>query len=201
MEKSASTIPVYHDINEFLASLKMTQRTNNPLFYCLRLRDGDAQSYAPPFKRGFYFLAMLTKAEKTTVSYNHTKASKMDSFIAFQAPGLVYSFYRDSATNGYIIYFKPECLSFFKPVFETEFPIFDLLQTNFFRIDQALFATLLPHFEEVFQAYERSTPAGHRIASVKFLALLYELKAIALFNQWEDRFTTPQEKLLKSLLH
>lgn len=199
MEKSKA-IPLYHDINEFLASIKMSERTNNPFFYCLRLKDGDAQRYAPPFKRGFYFLALLTKAEKTTVHYNETQAVNMDSFIAFQSPGLVYSFYRDSATNGYIIYFKSECFSFFKPAFETEFPFFDLLQTNFFKIDQSKFAALAPHFEAVFQAYERCAQDGNRIASLRFLALLYELKALTIFNQWEDRFTTPQQKLLKKFI-
>jgi AraC-like DNA-binding protein len=195
MVKSKSVIPVYHDINDLLASIKMNQRTSNPMFYCLRLRDGDAQNYAAPFKRGFYFLALLTKAEKTTVNYDHTQANNMDSFIAFQSPGLIYSFYRDSATNGYIVYFKPECFSFFKPAFANEFPFFDLLQTNFFKIDRSKFTTLAPYFEDVFQAYERSAHDGHRIASVKLLALLYELKTLATFNQWEDRFTTQQQKL------
>jgi AraC family transcriptional activator of pobA len=42
-----------------------------------------------------------------------------------------------------------------------------------------------PHFEEVFTAYENSKDKQHKVASIKLLALLYELKDFTIaFNQW-----------------
>ena len=46
--------------------------------------------------------------------------------------------------------------------------------------------------------YENSSDNQHKVASVKFLALLYQLKEFTnAFKQWEDGFTTPQQILLQ----
>jgi AraC family transcriptional regulator, transcriptional activator of pobA len=202
MEKPRTAIPYYQEINEFLASIPLDNRTKNPLFYCLRLDPNKhpVDSYKPPFRRAFYFIALLTNAGKTKVTYDNTSEDNLNSFLAFQSPGLVYSFYRHRSTHGYLIYFKPQCLSFFKPELEKEFAFFDILHTNFFKIGQSKFNELAPHFEEVFSAYERSTADHHEIACAKLLALLYQLKEFAAFNHWQERFTTPQQVLLKKYI-
>jgi AraC family transcriptional regulator, transcriptional activator of pobA len=200
MDKIKPAIPYYEDINEFIASIPMDSRTSNPFFYCLRLNKSEVSSYKPPFRRGFYFVGLLTNAEKTKIIYDNTSVINLDSLLVFQSPGLVYSFYRDSTTHGYLIYFKPESLSFFRPVFEKEFPFFDMQQTDFHKINSSKFRELVPYFEEVFSAYEKSNDPHHKVAALKLLATLYHLKEHMDFNQWQERFSTSQQVLLKRFL-
>jgi AraC family transcriptional regulator, transcriptional activator of pobA len=155
-------------------------------------------NYKPPFRKDFYFIALVSNAGHTKILYDNTNVTELNSFLVFQAPGLLYSFYRDDSANGYLLYFKKDCFSFFKPDFEKEFPFFNILQTNFFKLNQSKFRDFAPHFEEVFKAYEHANDNHHTVASIKLLALLYELKEFTTaFKQWEESFTTPQQILLQ----
>lgn len=196
-------IPFYKEINEFLKSIPSDYESKNPNFFCLRLKEneGSISNYKPPFRKDFYFIALVSNAGKTKITYDNTNVTKLNSFLVFQSPGLLYSFYRDHTANGYLLYFKKECLSFFKPEFEKEFPFFHLLHTNFFKLNEAKFHEFAPHFEEVFNAYENTNDHQHKIASIKLLALLYQLKEFTTaFKQWEDGFTTPQQILLQKFI-
>ncbi len=203
MNEFKSNIPFYKDINEFLKSIPSDYQTKNPNFFCLRLKEneGSMSNYKPPFRKDFYFIALVSNAGKTEITYDNTNVTKLNSFLVFQSPGLLYSFYRDNSANGYLIYFKKECLSFFKPDFEKEFPFFNILHTNFFKLNQAKALEFAPHFEEVFTAYDTTTDNQHKVAAIKLLALLYQLKEFTTaFKQWEDGFTTPQQILLQKFV-
>lgn len=203
MNKEKSIIPYYKEINEFLQAIPSTYRTNDPNFYCLRLKEneGSISNYKPPFRKNFYFVALVSNAGKTQITYDNTNVTWLNSFLVFQSPGLLYSFYRDHSANGYLMYFKKECFSFFKPDFEKEFPFFNILHTNFFKLNQDKFEEFAPHFEEVFTAYENAPVRQHKVASVKLLALLYQLKEFTnAFSQWEEGFTTPQQILLQKFI-
>jgi AraC family transcriptional activator of pobA len=203
MTKLKSNIPYYKEINDFLKSISSDFVTKNPNFYCLRLKEneGSISNYKPPFRKDFYFIALVSNAGNTKITYDNTNVTKLNSFLVFQSPGLLYSFYRDKSANGYLIYFKKECLSFFKPDFEKEFPFFNILHTNFFKLNEAKFQEFAPHFEEVFLSYENTNDNQHKVAAVKFLALLYQLKEFtSAFKQWEEGFTTPQQILLQKFV-
>ncbi len=203
MNGSKSNIPYYQNINDFLKSIPSDYETKNPNFFCLRLKEneGSISNYKPPFRKDFYFIALVSNAGKTKITYDNTNVTQLNSFLVFQSPGLLYSFYRDNSANGYLIYFKKECLSFFKPEFEKEFPFFNILHTNFFKLNEARFQQFAPHFEDVFTAYETTTDNQHKVASIKLLALLYQLKEFThAFKQWEEGFTTPQQILLQKFV-
>ena len=203
MTELKSNIPYYRNINDFLKSIPSDYETKNPNFFCLRLKEneGSISNYKPPFRKDFYFIALVSNAGKTKITYDNTNVTKLNSFLVFQSPGLLYSFYRDNSANGYLIYFKKECLSFFKPDFEKEFPFFNILHTNFFKLNEVKFQEFAPHFEEVFSAYENTNDYQHKVASIKLLALLYQLKEFTnAFKQWEEGFTTPQQILLQKFI-
>jgi AraC family transcriptional regulator, transcriptional activator of pobA len=158
-------------------------------------------NYKPPFKKDFYFLALITNAGETKITYDNTNVTELNSFLVFQSPNLLYSFFRDNKANGYLIYFKKDCFSFFKPDFETEFNFFTILQTNFYKLNQYKFKEFAPHFNEVLAAYETSADDKHTIASIKLLSLLYQLKEFTKnFNQLEESFKTPQHILLQKFI-
>jgi len=90
MSKKASIVPYYDDINEFIASVPMGQRTSDPFFYCLRLRENEGDSYKPPFRRGFYYVALLSSAERTRITFDNTSAGDLNAALIFQSPGLAW---------------------------------------------------------------------------------------------------------------
>lgn len=202
MGRQKTPIPYYTDINAFLASIPSPGRTTNPLFYCLRLRKSEypLEIYKPPFKRSFYFFALFVNSGKAEVNYGDKTITNPESYLVFHSPDLVYSFSHDESLEGYVIYFKPECFSFFKPDFHEEFPFFNRLYTNLFKLDQATFRDLSPHFEEVLAAYDRSGMESHMEARVRLLALLYYMKVFVAERKKITRFATPQQLLLNKYL-
>ena len=202
MEKTKTALPYYTEINDFLVSIPWPGRTADPDFYCLRLKqlDQDVQVYRPPFKRSFYFFALLFNSGKIEVNYGDQTIYDPDSYLVFHSPNLVYSFAHNNALEGYVIYFKPECLSFFKPDFHQQFPLFDVLHTNLFKFDHHTFEKLAPHFEAVFTAYERSSKAQHIEARVKLLGLLYYLEDFAPEKKKDIRPATTQQILLRKFI-
>lgn len=202
MGKIKTTLPYYTEINDFLASIPWPGRTTDPDFYCLRLKqlDQDLQVYRPPFKRSFYFFALLFNSGKVEVNYGDETIHDPDSYLVFHSPNLAYSFAHNNALEGYVIYFKPECFSFFKADFHQQIRLFDVLHTNLFKFDHDTFKQLAPHFEAVFNAYERSARAQHIEARVKLLGLLYYLEGFALEKKTDTRPTTTQQALLRKFI-
>lgn len=202
MEKIKIALPYYTEINDFLASIPWPGRTDDPNFYCLRLKqlDQDLQVYRPPFKRAFYFFALLFNSGKIEVNYGDHTIYDPESYLVFHSPNLVYSFAHNNSLEGYIIYFKPECFSFFKPDFHQQFSLFDVLFTNLFKFNHATFKQLAPHFEAVFTAYERSDKTQHMEARVKLLGLLYYLEDFALEKKKDISPATTQQILLRKFI-
>ncbi len=201
MQEKNFSVPLYKNINDFLSSIHSSFRTTNDDFFCLPLQpNSTTDTYKTAFKKDFYYVGLVTNAGDTTITYDATSVTDLNSFLVFQSPGLLYSFKRDNAANGYLIYFKKEIFSFFKPVFENEFPMFDMLHTNFFKLNKDKFASFEPQFKDVFAAYENATDK-HNIAAIKLLALLYQLKEFTkTFNQVEESFKTAHQILLQKFI-
>jgi AraC family transcriptional regulator, transcriptional activator of pobA len=197
-QETKYNIPFYKEINEFLLSINSEFSTQNPDFFCLPLlANSKTDTYKTAFKRDFYYVGLVTNAGHTKITYDATSVTDLNSFLVFQSPGLLYSFMRDPKANGYLIYFKKDLFSFFKPVFENEFPMFDVLHTNFFKLNQSKFATFEAYFKEVFSAYYHINDKQN-IASIQLLTLLYQLKEFTkTFNQVEESFKSPQHILFQ----
>jgi AraC family transcriptional regulator, transcriptional activator of pobA len=203
MDNQKKSIPFYAEINDFLKSITLDLRTSNPHFYCFELKPNydETVNYKPPFRKGFYFIGLVTNAGKTEITYDNTNVTDLNSFLVFQSPNLVYSFLRDNSARGYLIYFKPECFSFFKPEFEKEFLFFNVLQTNFFKLNANEFKEFEASFKEVITAYEKVKDNINRVASVKLLALLYQLNEFTTAaNQWEQGFVAPQQIVVQKFI-
>ena len=196
MKQQPYIIPFYEEINEFLASINSEFQSKNPLFYCLPLQpNSSTDTYKTAFKKDFYYVGLVTNAGNTKITFDATSVTDLNSFLVFQSPGLLYSFLRDPRANGYLIYFKKDIFSFFKPVFETEFPMFEILHSNFFKLNQTKFKQFEPHFGSVFNAYTTIND-NQNIAALQLLTLLYQLKEFTkTFNQVEESFNSPQQLL------
>ena len=198
---ATGNIPYFETINAFLDAIGSRHRTRNDALFCLRLEDTfpDTVDVMPPFRKGFYFLSLITDSGTTQIGYDNTRVGDLGTFLVFQSPGHVYSWHRDRTARGYLIYFRKECFNFFRPDFEEEFPFFNVLQTNFFTLRPDHFPTFAPLLEEVFAAYQRFPLATQPpVAALKLLAVLYQLNVfVAHLNQYEQRFVTPEQRLFR----
>jgi len=203
MDNPKNALPYYTEINDFLASIPWPSRTANPDFFCLRLKPvagGNAHFYRPPFRRSFYFFALLFNSGTVKVDYGDQTVEDPDSYLVFHSPGLVYSFAHNNALEGYVVYFKPEAFSFFKPEFHQQFTLFDPHRTNLFKFGHAMFDQLATHFEAVFTAYEQSDRERHMEARLKLLGLLFHLEGFALERNKDLPPTNRQQLLVRHFI-
>lgn len=201
-ERSKNNILYYNEINDFLDSLPWSAKTLNPKFYCFKLTklDSDVEIYRPPFKRSFYFFGLFYNSGKIKINFDDKTVTDPEAYLVCHSPGLTYSFTQGNSLEGYVIYFKPDCFSFFKPNFHQEFPFFSMLHTNLYQLDQDAFNKLTPHFEEVAVTYERSDADWHMQARIKLLALLYHVKEFVSNMDRNFRFASPQQVLLNKFM-
>jgi AraC family transcriptional regulator, transcriptional activator of pobA len=200
---SIHSIPFYEDINAFLRAGTSNVIAKNPNLFCLELVANvqTITKYRPPFRKGFYFIGLVTNAGKTKITYDTTDVMNLNSFLVLQSPNLLYSFSRDSSAKGYLIYFKPECFPFFNSDFEKEFPFFDLLQTNFFTFNQSIFEKFALDFKGVIQSYEEAYDNKTMVASAKLFALLYQIKEfVEKMNLLEQNTKTPNQSLFQKYI-
>jgi AraC family transcriptional regulator, transcriptional activator of pobA len=204
MDKVASKIPFYAQINDLLQDIAPHLKSLNDKMYCLRSLPNNSAiaAYKAPFKKGFYFISCITNAGSTKLTYDTTNVANLDSFLVFQSPGQVYSFKRANTAEGFIVYFKKECFDFFRPDFDTTFPFFDLSHTNFFKISKAKFESFKPQLQMLFDAYENgSRNNNYQIAYAHLLALLFVLKEFTTTQQQiENSFTSPKQLLLNKFI-
>jgi len=177
--KTGSTFPYYQDLNDYLQSFS-NLRAHNPLFYCLKISPTNQAKtfYKPPFRKAFYSIVIVTNAKNNQSYFDIIKKNNSNSYLTLQSPGLLNSYLHDenNQTEGYAVYFKPECFSFLKNSFETEFPIFNFLNTNFIELSDTAYESLEPYFNEFFKASKQKETSQQQITILKLLILLYALK-------------------------
>ena len=62
-KRKQNEIPYFNEINDFLEAAQVKNRTDNPMFYCMRLQEHKDRIYMIPFKRGFYFVGLFFKPD------------------------------------------------------------------------------------------------------------------------------------------
>lgn len=198
-------IPFFKTINEFLEAINSAFRTQNPLLLCLRLEETFPQTVdvMPPFRKDFFFISMITDIGSTEIWYDDDSLEKeIEAFIVFQSPSHIYSWRRDKTVKGYLIYFKKECFDFFRPELEQEFPFFNPVQTNFYKLTRTQYNAFMPWFEEVFDAYQEFGAQGNLpIPALKLLSLMYQMKQFTnLVNQLASRSTSAEQLIFQKYL-
>ncbi len=173
-------IPLYPEINDFLAAAGFRQRAGNPNLIIIRLEDTypDVRPVMPPFRKGFFLLAMAQNdgGSEFRLDDQHVRSPK--TYLVFQSPGHILSWRREEGLSGYLVYFKEGCFSFFRQELMSEFPFFGLLHTNFFHIETAVFKAMQPDFEELLSEQSRSYQFREQVLYARLLALLYKCKDV-----------------------
>jgi len=202
--KTDLTFPYYQELNDYLRSFSKLN-AHNPLFFCLKISPANQVKtfYKPPFRKAFYSIVLTTNAKNSSSYFDVIKTNIPNSYLALQSPGLLNSYLHDEngQTEGYAVYFKSECFSFLKNNFETEFPIFNFLNTNFMELPDGAFENLRPYFEEFFMASKQKGANQQQITILKLLILLYALKEYLQYHhQPEEQPIENEDSLFQKYL-
>jgi AraC family transcriptional regulator, transcriptional activator of pobA len=200
-ETAVTNIPYYTSINTFLESFTKGFHSPDPNLFCLEINQETTErinTFKPPYRKDFYFISLVINAGQTKINFEANSQSNLNSFLVFQAPGLPYSFNRDPQAQAYIVYFKKECLDFFIPEFQTEFPFFDITHTHFYKLNPQKFQQIAKSFTDLFDSFKKYDSRTNKLPSVKLLNLLYELKIFTTdFKDWENSFMSSSGLTLK----
>lgn len=173
------SIPHYHTINEFLEAGQFRQRTTNPDFISIRLEDTypSVRAMMPAFRKDFYLIALATDDGNSRFALGDAEYSRLSSYLVFQSPGHILSWQRSNALRGFLVYCTGKCFETFRPTINEEFPFFSLMQSNFFRIDEAAFTELHPYFSTLYNEQESEPTYRRERLCAALLLLLYKCKA------------------------
>ncbi|MGL4632789.1 MAG: helix-turn-helix domain-containing protein [Leadbetterella sp.] len=185
-------LPHFRTINEFLTALGSPFKSVNPDLFCFKMDAslGDAGSVMAPFRKDFYFVSIITNSGQTKIGFDGMEEKPMNSFMVCQSPGHIYSWQRDKAVLGRVIYFAPEILSFFRPDLQLEFPYFNIKNTSFFQFSQKKYDEFESLFDDIFVEYELGIQSGDfQSACLKLLVLLYKIRDFS-NSQKSEEFST-----------
>lgn len=188
-------LPHYHTINEFLAAAGFAGRTTDPNFYAVRLEDTypHVRAVMPPFRKDFYLVALVENPDTQSVFVvDGQQFVNLAYYLVVQSPGHTLSWQREPGLRGYLLYFREECFSFLRAHPADEFPFFDLLHTNSFRLDAGQYAFLQPDFESLLS--EEPTTAGPDL-SLRYAGLIRYAKLLALLYRCRGVYDMLQESI------
>lgn len=184
----------YKNISDLLSS-SQSERTpvseEFDIFYFHELDKG-TKKMMPPHRRNFYTVLFMKDQKDGKVSINQSKYTRLNDTLLFQGKEHVFSFVRDENIQGGIIMFHPSFLLPFIKNIEAEFPYFNILNHNYFHLnnsEQVLFETL---FENIIA--ERSSVS---VAKPMLWAFLEKCKLLYNTYEKEEQFLSKKSLIIR----
>lgn len=137
----------YKSISDLLSS-SQSERTpvseDFDVFYFRELHKV-TKKMMPPHQRKFYTIIFIQDQKEGNLSINQARHSGLNNTLLFQGKDHVFSFVRDENIEGGIIMFHQSFLLPFIKNIESDFPYFNILNHNYFHLnnsEQVLFENL-----------------------------------------------------------
>ena len=128
----------FKEINEFFETTGFEKRTDIPEFFIFRFDELsiDSALKMPPYQKDFYQVTLITDSLDAIAGIDDQTDNKLENTLYFLSPEHIFSWQRNIETTGFIVYFKPEFLDFFRGNFKNEFSLFSLANRNFLKLDK-----------------------------------------------------------------
>jgi len=198
--RSLESIPIFREINECNAATGFHGMTDLPEFYIFTLEETypDTRQTMPPYRRGFYQIALLEDSFDATVRLESDAVGRTETLLFFAAPDHVLSWIRGERQRGYIIYFKSELLTHHSNPVEVMFPFFSVSSMNLISLDEMTIenkAALKEHFARIYRDFHSAHSYRLQKIAVFLTALLYDCKDLYERNA-ENREAHPDGSLV-----
>ena len=175
--KALKEIRFFKEINELYEATNSQHRAVWNLFDIFRLEDLEVESVKalPPYRKGFYHVSFKRSPNNSSVFINADRFENRRDCLVFSSPSHIYSWQRDSNTQGFVFYFKDEFLAC---DILSEFPFFNVTESNLFEPEQAEAEKLLGYFQMIWAEFRGANSYKNHITQSLVLALLYYCKSL-----------------------
>ena len=170
----------FKEINEFFETTGFEKRTDIPEFFVFRFDElsSDSAFRMPPYQKDFYQVTLILNPENAAADIDDQSNQQLENTLYFLSPYHIFSWQRTAKTSGFILYFKPEFLDFFKGSFKTEFSLFDLSSENFLKLSKQQVQSIVIDFEKLYKEYYTPNTYRDQILQSSLLSLLFKCKSI-----------------------
>ena len=191
--KALKEIRFFKEINELYEATNSRHRAAWDLFDIFRLEDleGEAVKALPPYRKDFYHVSFKKSPSNSSIFINANRFENQRDCLIFSSPYHIYSWQRSSNTKGFVFYFKEEFLAC---DILSEFPFFNVTQTNLFEPEQAEVEKLLSYFQIIWVEFRGMNSYKTHIIHSLVLALLYYCKSL------HERYRAQEKKQPRSLI-
>ncbi len=175
--KALKEIRFFKEINELYEATNSRHRAVWNLFDIFRLEDLEIEAVKalPPYRKSFYHVSFKISPSNSSVFINADRFENRRNCLVFSSPYHIYSWQRDSNTKGFVFYFKDEFLAC---DILSEFPFFNVTQSNLFEPEQAEAEKLLGYFQMIWAEFRGANSYKNHITHSLVLALLYYCKSL-----------------------
>jgi len=175
--KALKEIRFFKEINELYEATNSQHRAAWDLFDIFRLEDLEAEAVKalPPYRKDFYHVSFKKSPSNSSVFINASRFENKRDCLIFSSPYHIYSWQRNSNTRGFVFYFKEEFLAC---NILSEFPFFNVTQSNLFEPEQAEAEKLLGYFKMIWIEFQDMNSYKIQIIHSLVLALLYYYKSL-----------------------
>ncbi len=191
--KALKEIRFFKEINELYEATNSRHRAVWDLFDIFRLEDleGEVVKALPPYRKDFYHVSFKKSPSSSSIFINANRFENKRDCLIFSSPYHIYSWQRNSNTQGFVFYFKEEFLAC---DILSEFPFFKVTETNLFEPEQAEVEKLLGYFQMIWVEFRDANSYKTHIIQSLVLALLYYCKSLY------ERYRTQEKDQPRSLI-
>jgi AraC family transcriptional regulator, transcriptional activator of pobA len=170
----------FKEINDFFETTGFSKRTDIPDFYIFSFAELNANSAVnmPPYQKDWYQVSFIANSESSTFSINDQQSLGQQNILYFLSPEHIFSWKRDTATQGFVCYFKPNFLGFFNGSIDTDFSFFNLTEQNILNLDAEAGSFLANEFQKLYTEFNTSNSYRVQILQSSLLALLFKIKSL-----------------------
>ena len=170
----------FKEINDLFEATGFTGRTNLSSFYVLRFEDipNESATYMPPYQKDFYQVALILQPGKAWIEIDDQSNKSLENTLYFLSPKHYFSWQRSLNTTGYILYFKPDFLNFYRGDLPVDFSFFDLAQSNSLKLSETELGQVTEPFEKLLTEYQTPHLYREQILQSFLLSFLFKLKGI-----------------------
>jgi AraC family transcriptional regulator, transcriptional activator of pobA len=176
----SNRIKRFKEINEFFETTGFEKRTDLNDFFIFRFDELAKNNGLKmlPYQKDFYQVSLILNADKAQIGINEQENKSLENTLYFLSPDHIFSWQRNKNTTGFVVYFKSDFLNFFNGNFKTDFSFFDLSQSNFLELKNAIAAELANDFDKLYKEFY--TPNNYRVQILQsfLLSLLFKCKSL-----------------------
>jgi AraC family transcriptional regulator, transcriptional activator of pobA len=184
----------FAEINTFFEATGFKKRTDIADFFVFAFDElpQDGLLKMPPYQKDFYQVSLIIRSDSSSFVINQQTNNEQKNLLYFLSPDHIFSWQRDVVTQGFICYFKPSFLGFYKGNVAQDFSFFDLSEQNILYLNSQQSHELNGDFDRLYKEFYTQNNYRIQILQSFLLSLLFKCKSLN--DAYAPEQTKPSKK-------